>query len=353
MKKKRISIIIFVLCVSLVFAGCTGGTQQNENGGKSIALNFATFWPGENFYVTEGHRVWADTIKNRVETETDHTIDFIMHSGGSLLGASEIYEGVSMGAADLGSTCPSYSPGVFPATSVFELPGFINKDAVAASLAIQEAYETIEHIQREYEDVKVMHFWATGPGDLLTKTPVTTLEELQGMEIRVAGGSVAAIEALGAAPVTMPMGDAYLSLNQGIVRGILGPGEILKGFRLAEVTESITKTPFLYNVIFIKVMNQNTWDALPEEVQVIFEEVNGSFVEHYATLGKEQSVIGEEFAKENFGHQVIELSDEEEQRWLATLADVQQKWVRDANRIGLPAEELLDKAHQLDQEYSQ
>lgn len=356
MKKKTNHIkitAILIISIVLILSGCSGtSSPQDENKAQNIKLNFATFWPGENFYVIEGHNAWAKAVKDRVEAETNHTIEFSMFPGGVLLGATEIYEGVINGSADIGSTCPSYSPGVFPATSVFELPGFNNDNALVSSMAIQEAYETMEAIQKEYDDVKVMMFWATGPGDLFTQTPVRTLEDLKGMEIRVASGSVQTMTALGAAPVTMPMGESYLALNQGIVKGILGPAEILKGFRLAEVTKSTTKTPFLYNTIFVKVMNKKTWDSLPKDVQDIIDEVNSDFIKTYGELGKVQSELGEALAVEDYGHEVINLSPDEEERWKSALSEVQINWVQQAEKNGLPGAALLEKAKELDQKYS-
>jgi len=360
MKNKSVKVIaILFIALTLMLSGCSSkapassSSDPNEVDGENIKLNFATFWPGENFYVTEGHNAWINTIKERVENETNHSVDISVFPGGVLLGATEIYEGVVNGAADIGSTCPSYTPGAFPSTTALELPGLNNDNAVVSSMTAQEAYETIEAINKEYDDVKVMLFWATGPGDLFTQTPVKSLEDLKGMEIRAASGSVPALNALGAVPVTMPMGESYLALNQGIVKGILGPAEIMKGFRLAEVTKSTTKTPFLYNTVFMKVMNIDTWNSLPSEVQQIIEEVNIEFVMKYAELGKEQSEIGNAMAVDEYTHELIQLSTEEEKRWLDALSKVQDEWVEQSNEIGLPGEEILEKVKELDSKYSE
>lgn len=352
MKRKSIQ-IIFIILVSfaLILSGCSSKGEVDEKG-KKLKLNFATFWPGENFYVTEGHNLWIETIKERVEQETSHTLDVRVFPGGVLLGATEIYEGVVSGAADVGSTCPSYTPGAFPATTALELPGFKNDNAIVSSMTVEEAYRNIEAINKEYKDVKVMLFWATGPGDLFTQSPVRNLEDLKGMEIRAAAGSVAALQALGGTPVTMPMGESYLALSQGIVKGILGPAEIMKGFRLAEVTKSITKTPFLYNTVFVKVMNLKTWNSLPVEVQEIIEEVNAEFVIKYAELGKKQSELGESIALNDYNHELINLSEEEKARWMASLLSVQENWVEQLETKNLPGEEILDKVKEIDEKYS-
>ncbi len=355
MKRKSFHIItIMLVLMALILSGCSQKSSEGPNEqGQTIKLNFATFWPGENFYVTEGHNAWINTIKERVEKETNHTIEFQVFPGGVLLGATEIYEGVVNGASDIGSTCPSYTPGAFPVSTALELPGLKNDNAVVSSMTMQEAYNTIDEINKEYDDVKVLLFWATGPGDLFTQTPVRTLEDLKGMEIRAAAGSVAALNALGAVPVTIPMGESYLALNQGIVKGILGPAEIMKGFRLAEVTKSTTKTPFLYNTVFVKVMNLDKWNSLPLEVQEIIEEVNVEFVMKYAELGQIQSELGNEMAVNEYDHELIQLTSEEEARWLEVLAPVQENWIAQIEQMGLNGREILEKVKELEDKYSE
>jgi len=72
------------------------------------------------------------------------------------------------------------------------------------------------------------------------------------MEIRCYGLSAKTLSALGASPVAMAQSEAYESLSKGVVKGNLGRGSV-KRMKQAEVTEYITKTPFLYNTaVFCK-----------------------------------------------------------------------------------------------------
>jgi len=338
---------VLVLALLLVgLSGCEGETDE-------INLDFATFWPSQDFQVAEGHKEWAQEIKDRVEEETPYTINFSWSYGGELLGSAEIYEGIVEGVADIGSTCPSYTPGVFPVTEAFELPGIENDNALVSSMAIQEAFENMELLQEEYQEVEVMHFWATGPGDIITTEPVESLEDLDDMSIRVAGGSVPVINALGATPESMGMDEAYLNLDSGLVEGILSPTDVLKGFRLAEVTDYITKTPYLYNVVFMKIMNPQTWEQLPDEVQQIFIEVNQEYTYKYGVLRTEFTKEGQEYAMENYGHEVIELSSEEEEKFLEAIEPVQDNWAEETEAEGLPGRDILEKVQEYDQKYSE
>ncbi|WP_028574557.1 TRAP transporter substrate-binding protein [Desulfonatronovibrio hydrogenovorans] len=313
-------------------------------------LSMATFWPSTAFQVAEMQRLWIDEVARR----TEGRVVITLHSGEVLLGAREIYNGVVSGVADIGTTCPSYTPGMFPLTEAFELPGYRNVNAAAASATINEGYKKIRDDLGidEFEDVKVLFLWATGPGNIMSKAPVRTLEDMAGMEIRAVGGTVPSIESLGATTHAMPMSESYLALDQGLVNGILAPNETLRAFRLSEVISHVTNTPFLYNVAFIKIMNKRTWDSLPADIQAILEEMNDEFAIKYATMMDEFSQDILDQAVEERGIEVINLTDDERQRWLARVEPVVDKWIQRREGQGLPASDVVEIVRELDETYS-
>ncbi len=326
--------------------------DEPEEEGQSFTLEFATFWPGVDFQVEEGHKSWAKEISDRVSSETPHTVEFSWHYAGGLLAATEIFTGVADGAADLGSTCPIYTAGVFPVSQAFELPGYSNDNALVASVTIHEAWKHSDLLQKEFEDVKIMHFWATGPGDVITNTRVETMDDLAGLELRALAGSGSALNLMGGVPVAFPMGQSYENIETGVVDGLIAPTDTLKGFRLAEVTQYITKTPFMYNILFMKVMNWKTWNSLPTSVQEIFDEVNENYVIEYGKLRTDHTLIGEQFGVEEHGMEVIELDPDEYQRWVEASMPVVNDWIEATDDLGLPGQEIVDMVREFDARYS-
>ncbi len=326
--------------------------EEPEEEAQSFTLQFATFWPGVDFQVEEGHKGWAKEISDRVAAETPHTVEFEWHYAGALLAATEIYTGVADGAADLGSTCPIYTAGVFPVSQAFELPGYHNDNALVASVTMHEAWKQSDLLQQEFDDVKIMHFWATGPGDFMTNTPVRSMEDLAGLELRALAGSGSALALMGGVPVAFPMGQSYENIETGVVDGLIAPTDTLKGFRLAEVTQYITKTPFMYNIVFMKVMNWNTWNSLPLSVQQIFDEVNEKYVIEYGKLRTDHTLIGQQYGVEEHGMEVIELDPDEYQRWVETSMPVVDHWIEETDALGLPGQEIVDMVREFDARYS-
>ena len=347
--------IFLTLIIMLTVTGCgqQAAEPETKEDARHIALEFATFWPAGDFQVAEGHMSWAEEISKRVAEETPHTIEFKWHFAQSLLSMPELYEGTVQGVTDIATTCPSYTPGLFPITNVFEQPGFNNDNALVSSLTMHEAWKQSELLQQEYEDVKVMHFWATGPGDFITNTRVESMEDISGLNIRAVGGTIPWVRALGANPVSFGMGASYENLETGVVNGLLGPTDVLKGFRLAEVTKYITKSPPSYNIVFMKIMNWDTWNSLPESVQKIFDEVNEEFVSEYGKLRTQHTIIGEKYGVEEHGMEIITLDPAEYQRWESLIDPIMKEWVVKANAAGLPGQELMDMALELDAKFSE
>jgi len=243
----RVRIIAPLLILLLIFSltGCSSkGSSEQKNNSEVVELRLAHFFPSNHPAEVELIQPWIKAI----EEATNGKVIITSYPNQTLLQADATYDGVVDGIADIGMSCFSYTRGRFPVLEVFELPGITYNSSKAAS---KVAWEGIQELNPpEIQDTKLMMVLTTGPGDLYTKTPVRNMSDLQGMPIRATGLSAKTLEALGAVPNGMPQSEAYEALSKGLVKGNLGPDEVLQGWRQAEVTQYLTKTPFLYNTLF-------------------------------------------------------------------------------------------------------
>ena len=146
-----------------------------------IELKLAHFWPAAHAVETVLVPEWAKAI----EEATDGQVIITSYPGETLLKAAEIYDGVVNSIADIGISCFAYTRGRFPLSEVFELPGIIYNNSKVAGKVAWEGIKDLD--PDEVKDTKLMMVFTTGPGNLMTKDPVRTLEDLQGMEIRATG----------------------------------------------------------------------------------------------------------------------------------------------------------------------
>ena len=83
---------------------------------------------------------------------------------------------------DVGFSVNAYLPGRFPLTSVAEIPGEIT-DAETGSVALWRTYENYFESAGEYNGLQLLALFVHGPGQLHTKFPVNSLEDLKGKNI--------------------------------------------------------------------------------------------------------------------------------------------------------------------------
>jgi TRAP-type C4-dicarboxylate transport system substrate-binding protein len=233
---------------------------------------------------------------------------------------------------------------------VFELPGIVYNDSAAAT---KIAWEGIQELNpKEVQDTKLMMVFTTGPGNLFTKNPIRNLNDLKGLEIRATGLSAATLKALGATPVAMGQSDAYESLSKGVVKGNLGPTEILKGWNQAEVTNYITITPFLYNTLFFFTMNTDVWNKISEKDQQAILGINQRFFDEVAcSLWDKQNEAAFSYAVDEKGLEVIELTAEETAIWTGLVKPVQDDFVSKMDSQGFKGREILDTVQGLSDKY--
>jgi len=328
-------------------AGCgISSAVDQDAAGKPLELKLAHFWPSGHPIETELVQPWAKEI----EKATDGRVKIVSYPQETLAKANNIYDGVVNGVCDIGISCFSYTRGRFPVLEVFELPGIIYNNSKVAS---RVAWEGIQELNpAEIQDTKLLMVITTGPGALFTKTPVTKLSDLKGMEIRATGLSAKTLAALGASPVGMAQSEAYESLSKGVVKGNLGPVEVLQGWKQAEVTRYITITPFLYNTLFFVTMNKEVWDSLKPEDQAAIEEVNKEYFDIASGLWDQQNEAALKYAVEEEGMQVINLSDEEIRQWIKLVTPVQQEYIEAMEKLGLNGKEILDTVKALADKYN-
>lgn len=338
-KTRMVLCLLAVMVFALSFSGCK----------KSKELKLAHFFPANHPAETELVAKWAEAISEATNGE----VKIDSYPSNNLISkAKNIYSGVKDGIADIGLSCFSYTPGIFPVMETFELPGTIYNTSKSASMVAWEAIKQLDPV--ELQDTKVLMVFSTGPGHLITKTAVNTLEDLKNLEIRATGISVKALTLLGASPNGMAQSETYDSLSKGIVKGNISPLEVLKGWNQAEVTSHVTFTPFLYNNLFFITMNKDVWESFSSETQNIIEEISESFLMDVAIgLWDTQNDEAIEWAVNEKGISTITLTDEESAKWIEIVNKLQDEHVKALNDKGLDGDKVLSTLKSLAQTYNE
>jgi len=340
MKKKGIAITMIGFLIGFM----VGMVFMTSPARAQIKLTYANFPPAPTFPCVQMER-W----KTEVEKRTAGKVKVETYPGGTLLHAKNMFDGVAAGTADIGCTCPSYFPGMFPVVEAIDLPlGWPN--AKVASLALLDIVN--KYKPKELERFKVITMFTCPPANIMSMKPILSLEDLKGYELRAAGTGAKILELLGSAAIGMPMTDVPEALQKGVVKGLVSSLEVMKDFKFAEWTRHVTSNVNLFVVSFAVVMNKAKWEALPADVKKVIDDLSrdqaiwtGRYVDNHVKEAMEWS-------KKTYNVQVYELSPKEIARWYSVLKPMTDKYVKDVEAKGLPAKAILEDVTKLKEKYS-
>jgi TRAP-type C4-dicarboxylate transport system substrate-binding protein len=234
----------------------------------------------------------------------------------------------------------SYQPGRFPVSEAVDLPlGFTS--AKVASLTLYDLVE--KYRPKEFEKVKILTLFTCPPTNFMTKTPVKSLKDLKGMELRVAGTSAEVVKRLGGSPVAMPQSETPEAIQKGVVKGMVSSLEILQDFKFAAYTPyaTIANLPV---VTFAVVMNQEKWNSLPPDVKKVLDEMRreqaiwtGTYVDNHVTEALAWS-------KKTYDHQLLTLPAGDSESVKALLQPMVDDYIKRVTAQGLPGSQIVADA---------
>ncbi len=228
------------------------------------------------------------------------------------------------GVTDMGFFVPSYTPGRFPDTQVMELPGLIN-NSFESGVAIWRMYK--QGLLRGFDKFKVLMLVTTHPYTMHTKFPVKSISDLKGKKVR-AGGPVAgaAIRALGAVPVGMPIPTVAQNISKGIISGSASDWNVLYAFRIVDVAKH-HYMGLLGTVPIGILMNKKKWESLPADAKAAFEKYSGeALARRNGKVNITVQTALEAKTRKNPKHVFVDLDPEAQRKWAATVNPVIDQW---------------------------
>ena len=335
MRTKAVLLAVMLTAVFLV-------SGSFEASAEVIKLRFAQITPAAHPYYSQISKPWAEEIEKR----TQGRVKITLYPAGALVAGNVMYKSTVSGITDIGTSSFGWERGRHPVMGVFSyLPGF-NSAEVAAKVA-NEAEAKVK--LKELSDTHLLFMHACAPMHIWSKTPIRTVDDLKGMEVRAAGTTGKVVKSLGGIPVSAPQGEAYEMLSKGIVKASISSLDVLKGFRQAEVVKHVTLTYFHVAPFFVS-MNKARWNALPKDIQEVFTQVSQEYIEIAGKVWDKASAAGLEYAKEQ-GLEIIEMSKEERAKLYKAYGPLQEQYVKDMAAKGLPGREFLEAIRTLTEKY--
>jgi TRAP-type C4-dicarboxylate transport system substrate-binding protein len=182
---------------------------------------------------------------------------------------------VADGIADIAWVVPSFTPGRFPETEVFELPGMFRSleegTTVFTRLTLAGKIES-------FKDFVPIGTVVTAPYSIHARVPIKTLADLKGRKIRISSSIESdTLRALGAVPVGMTTTEVAEALARGTVDGTTGHLSPLFDYGQVRVVSSHYFIR-LGSVPVLILMNRDKFNSLPKAAQDAIQQHSGMWI---------------------------------------------------------------------------
>lgn len=344
-KKSRVNRIVAVVTfMTLALSGIPAM-------GKTIQITINDHNP-EMSGPAQAIAFWAKEVEKRCNGK----VKVNSHFGGVLLKGDEVYRGVQKGIADAGYYVLDRKDG-FILNSVMTLPFMGWPDQRKTGQIYAEFLKSHPAIRNEWKGVIPLVFGMMPPTQIHnTKKAIRTPADLKGMKFH--GSEYAVVQILaeaGATPIQMDISDMYMSLDRGLIDGVMNHFPVLIVFGVLKLLDhhtilgegGINMTPM--GIIW----NEKSWNRLPADIKQIIEGVNEDYLDmFYAMDGKMQSDAKESSQKWN--HETVYLTAAEKQQWFDLVkGSIHDKWIQQAEEKGLPGKATYNDALVLIKKYNQ
>ena len=271
-----------------------------------------------------------------------YKIDWTKAWGGTLVKLGGESKGVADGVADIALVSTIFEAARFPLQNVTYYTPFGSDDVKVVAKAVADLQRSIPAMDAAWSKngLTYLNGMALDTYHIVTKFPVTRIEDLQGKKISAPGPAANWVKGTGAVAVAGTLNSYYEDIKSGVSEGAVVFTTGAWGAKLHEVAPYITKVNFGAMFSGGLAANKAMFDKLPPEVQKALREASDEWSTQYAkaqtaavTAVLEKMVAG--------GAKVSELSPAERKRWADALGPVAQTWSADVTSKGGPGNEVL------------
>lgn len=195
---------------------------------------------------------WMEAFEQKVEAATDGAIDVQLFPANQLGQIPATVEGVAMGTIEVTAPASSFFVQYDKRFEALDVPGLFRDLAHAqAVLADPEVLDRLAGFAAD-QGLETIAAFPHGPLGVLSVKAVTDAGALTGQRIRVAGPSALAtgpFAALGASPISMPLGEVLPAMQNGVVDGLIAGLPVFTTGRYYDVAKDLTILPGSYLVV--------------------------------------------------------------------------------------------------------
>lgn len=289
MKKLSVLLMLLIMAVGTVLAGCGGGDSEtadssSEGGSEELVLKLG--------HIQSENDLWHDgaiKFKEEVETASEGKIKVELFPNSTLGGDRDMAEGLQIGTVDfalIAGVLGNFEPSI----QLLELPYLMNSEEEFTKVIHGEVGQEIADRVLAASDIRILNWWDRGPRHVTSNKPINSLADIEGLKIRLP--EIKAMEetwkAMGASPTAMAWSEVYTGLEQNVIEAQENPIPFAYGGRIHEVQDYLALTAHKYEYVTLA-MSELTWGKLTPEQQEIITNAANAATEYENGLVKDKT----------------------------------------------------------------
>jgi TRAP-type transport system periplasmic protein len=217
---------------------------------------------------------WAKAFKAGVEARSNGRIKVEFYPANQLGQIPATVEGTAMGTIEAVVPASGFFIGLEPRFQVFDAPGLFNDMAHAQRVLADPGVRKQLASLGSGKGIEPLAMLAHGPLMLLSHKPIRAVADFKGQKIRVPGAAPLQIEPfkkLGAAPVSMPLGEVLSAMQNRTIDGLIASAPVFTAFKYYDLAKGLTALPGSF-LIAVVMGNKNFLKSLGPELEAIVRE---------------------------------------------------------------------------------
>ena len=292
-------------------------------------LRVSVFEPPKGFYPVHVFSKWIETVNPLLSEGTS-----LRMYPGAILGSPVAQRDLVLsGAADIALVIPTYTPGVFPGTSVVEVPFVANNSLEGAKVLNTLLEEGL--ISEEYKDFKVIGLFATPGYNVISSTEgVRVPSDLSGYKMRIPSTFMSRLLGdLGATSISLPATQVYEGLERKVIDATMWNYNASATFRLNEPAPYTTLTRLGVTPVAV-LMNKAAYDGLSEADRAAIDANSGRKFSEWAGEVSDtyEEDVRKRFLAEGTAKEYVP-TDAEMAEWKKAVAKAGDIWVAETNGL--------------------
>lgn len=266
---------------------------------------------------------WAKEFKAGIEARSGGKIKVEYYPANQLGQIPATVEGTAMGTIEAVVPASGFFIGLEPRFQVFDAPGLFkdlpHAQRVFADPAVRKQLATLGN-SKGVEPIAIL---AHGPLLLLSHKPIRAVADFKGQKIRVPGAAPLQIEPfkkLGAAPVSMPLGEVLSAMQNRTIDGLIASATVFTAFKYYDLAKGLTALPGSFLIAPV-MANRNFLKSLGPELEAMVREEAFKAQQKVEKFGVEDVGRTADVWKKNGGENIV-LSEGESKAYLDQVKSV-------------------------------